>query len=319
MQPRLADIYRSRASCQLARKDAEGALKDLDRVIELDGPAGRRNLADDHTKRGRILHQLGRRSEAHDAFAAAFRIIEHYPPAEHAEARLFLDEDRFREALASLDNYLARRAGTFEDLQTRGQLRVKLGDFAGAVNDLSRAIDLCATTQASAEEGAVRSELSRLHAQRGWVYIVTDAPKIALADFKDALRLDPENSDAYNGLGFVRVATGNLRQGIADAEEALRRGPRTPRMLYNSARVYAEAAGVLRATRDKSSPTLIQRHETRALELLGSALEATPRNDRGRFWAEYVQKDVAMNALRTAPRFIDLETRYGKKKGVIRK
>lgn len=318
-EPRVAFIYRNRARCQLARKDAEAALKDFDRVIELDGPGGGRMLADDHTMRGRILHQLGRRSEAHDAFAAAFRIVKHYPPAERAEARLFQDEDRFVEAVAALDRYLARASGTYDDLRTRGELRVKLGDFAGAVNDLSRAIDLCAALTRAVEDGGPRPELSRLHAQRGWVYIVTDAPKIALADFKDALKLDPDNADAYNGLGFVRVSTGNLKQGLADAEESLHRGPRTPRMLYNSARVYAQAVAVLRAARDKPSPTMIQRHETRALELLDSALEATPRNERIRFWSEYVQKDVAMNSLRTAPRFVDLETRYGRRKGTTRK
>ena len=67
--------------------------------------------------------------------------------------------------------------------------------------------------------------------------------QLALRDFELAIELDPKDSEAYNGRGFVRASLGRHREAMQDAAEALRHGPTSPRLLYNAARIYAQCPG----------------------------------------------------------------------------
>ena len=69
------------------------------------------------------------------------------------------------------------------------------------------------------------------------------------------------------GRGYGRVLSGDYRQAVADAEEALRCGPPSPRLYYNVARIYAQASG-----NADSSTWERSRHEARTVELLCAAL-----------------------------------------------
>ena len=74
---------------------------------------------------------------------------------------------------------------------------------------------------------ALASEPAPLLAQRGWLYILTESPRLALHDFEAALRLDPSHVEAYSGRGLARVRLGQDREGVADAEQALGHGEPT--------------------------------------------------------------------------------------------
>src|SRR5262249_56280115 len=78
---------------------------------------------------------------------------------------------------------------------------------------------------------------------RGWVYLMTEAPKPALADFDEALHLDPKHGEAYLGRAYAQVLLGKPGEALRDAEEGLRCGPESPRLCYNAARVYAQLVG----------------------------------------------------------------------------
>ena len=107
-----------------------------------------------------------------------------------------------------------------------------------------------------------------MQAYRGWTHLVVDAPKLALRDFELAIELDSKNGDAYNGRGFVRAGLGRHREAVQDAAEALRLGPRSPRLLYNAARIYAQCPGP---------------DPQRALELIQQALSLLPADERRDF------------------------------------
>ena len=81
-----------------------------------------------------------------------------------------------------------------------------------------------------------------LHARRGWAYLVSGAPHLALRDFEEAIRLDPSSGDAYSGRGSALVALGRCREAVADAEESLRHGESDARSHYSAARILALAA-----------------------------------------------------------------------------
>src|SRR5206468_220256 len=90
----------------------------------------------------------------------------------------------------------------------RGLARAELGQYPGAIDDYTKALELEPT--------------SAVLAYRGWAHVVCDAPKLALRDFELAIELDPKNGDAYNGRGIVRAGQARFRDAANDADEAVR-------------------------------------------------------------------------------------------------
>ena len=147
---------------------------------------------------------------------------------------------RFEEVIKAFDRYLETGKPLESVYRGRGLARAELGQYPGAIEDFTKALELHPT--------------SAVQAYRGWTHLVVDAPKLALRDFELAIELDPKNGDAYNGRGFVRASLGRHREAIQDAAEALRHGPPSPRLLYNAARIYAQCPGPYRAARTGVDP-----------------------------------------------------------------
>jgi tetratricopeptide (TPR) repeat protein len=186
---------------------------------------------------------------------------------------------RFQEVIEAFDRYLQAGKPLESVYRGRGLARAELGQFPGAIEDFTKALELRPT--------------SAVQAFRGWTHLVVDAPKLAQRDFELAIELDPHNGDAYNGRGLARVRLGRQREAALDAAEALRQGPSSPRLYYNAARIYAQCS---------------TRYSRRALELVHQAINLLPAEKRRAFWSKHIQKDPAFSSLRLHPVFIELET-----------
>src|SRR5262249_55514724 len=152
---------------------------------------------------------------------------------------------------------------------------------------------------------ALRPNDPRVHAQRGWVYLVTGTPKWALRDFQEAVRLAPNNGDAYSGRGRALAQLGRPREAVADAEEALRRGPKTARLLFNVACVFARAGAG--AGQDGREPARLQE---RAVQLIRDALDLEPAPARRAFWDHTVRAEADLAPLRKTAGFAQLAVEY---------
>jgi serine/threonine protein kinase/tetratricopeptide (TPR) repeat protein len=277
LEPALAHLYRLRARLYLERKEPALALKDFDRAIErenTDSPF----LADDHVERGRLLLLDRKYSEALASFDAALRRRKDHPQALRLRAEALFQLGRYQEVIETFDRYLETGKPLESVYRGRGLARAALGKYPGAIEDYTRALELQPT--------------SAVQAYRGWAHLVCDAPKLALRDFELAVQLDPDNADAYSGRGFVLAGQGRRREAVRDAEEALRRGPESPRLLYNAARIYAQCG---------------ESNERRALELIRQALGLLPADQRPAFWSAYIRTDAAVQALRRHPQFLQME------------
>jgi eukaryotic-like serine/threonine-protein kinase len=135
---------------------------------------------------------------------------------------------------------------------------------------------------------------------RGWVYVVTDAPRLAWQDFEEAIQLDPSGADAYNGRGAARLRLGEHRQAVADAERAVSLGGPTADLFYKAARVHALAAAVVSAearTNAQESLPLVTRYQDRAVGLLREAIRRIPADRRALFLKDVILGDPDLGTI----------------------
>jgi eukaryotic-like serine/threonine-protein kinase len=285
-------LYRDRAQVDLSRKDPAPAVRaralhDLEQAIELEKPDNP-VLAQDHTNRGRLLLRDHRETEALAAWDAALKVVPDYTEAHRLRIDLLFNLKRYDDVIRSCDALITARKPTPAIFELRGLARAECKDFAGAIDDVTNAM-------------ALQPDRAALVCRRGWLYIVSDAPRLALHDFEAAIRLDPSIGDAYNGRGFSRLRLGEHHHAVADAEKALGFGEPTSHVFYNAARVYALAAVVAAAEARKKGTdtvTVVARYEDRATGLLRAALKRMPENQRASFWRDVVPADPALRSLR---------------------
>src|SRR5580704_15845876 len=86
------------------------------------------------------------------------------------------------------------------------------------------AIAACSRAIASGEFRG--EELAKIYANRGTEYKNKGDLDRAIADYSEAIRLDPEHVKAYNNRGITWAAKGELDRAIADYSEAIRLDPK---------------------------------------------------------------------------------------------
>jgi tetratricopeptide (TPR) repeat protein len=318
LQPGLAVLYHKRGQIQRARRDLSAALRDFTEAVRrLTGVAGGRLsvteaevLADAHAERGKILYLQEHHAEALEAFNAARTVSPDWALLQLGRAGVLQHLRRYPEALQAYDDYLRReRKPAAEVFEARALVRTKLQDYAGAVADYSRALDI-----------APRPAALRLRIHRGWTYLVNGVPKLARQDFDEAIRLDGRNGDAHVGRGYALVQLGRtqgIAQGIADVERGLRLTSGDSRLLWNAAQAYAQAAGKLAAEPGpRSRPDLDRQlaYQDQAVELLRKALLLVPAGKRASFWKDYIQDNPALGPIRNCHAFAQLAADYRRMK-----
>ena len=273
LEPALAHPYRLRARLHLERNEPALAIGDFGRAIERENKTSP-FLVDDHVENGRLLLGEGKYAKALATFDAALELQRDHGLAQRLRAETLFRMGRFEEVIAAFDQYLETGKPLETVYRGRGLARAELGQYPGAIEDFTKALELHAT--------------SAVQAYRGWTHLVVEAPKLALRDFELAVELDSKNSDAVSGRGFARALLGRHQEAVQDAAEALRLGPRSARLLYNVARIHAKCPG--------SGPT-------RALELIQQSLAMLPKEERTKFWSTHIRTDAAMAALRSYSSF----------------
>jgi tetratricopeptide (TPR) repeat protein/tRNA A-37 threonylcarbamoyl transferase component Bud32 len=331
--PGVASLYRIRARFHLRRHDLQAALRDFATAIATDSPDGAAaDLAKDQAWRGRILHRLRDYKQAVAAYDRAVKLRPDYADAYLWRGEALLQLRDYPAAAASLDEYVRRqRWPVAAAYRARALARSELGRYPEAIQDYGRALELEPETAAAhaalgvalaggsgalsalSDLGAVleaRRGRAALYAARGWVYLAYQAPLLALPDFEAAVRLAPQGGQAYNGRGLARVRLGRHQEGTADADLALQHGPASPELCYGAARVFAQAVAAVTVTldgsyRDRLAQGQRGRYRERAFTLLSRALRLSSPGE-ARLWRKRLQRDSALEPIRTDPRFAGL-------------
>jgi len=153
-----------------------------------------------------------------------------------------------------------------------------------------------------------------LYANRGWAYLQSGAPASALRDFDRALRMDASNAHALSGRALANVQQRRPREAVADARESLRVRPGDHRQFYNAARILCQAAVCLEADAAHFPGAWNEAGGYRAesIEYLARAANLAPEADREKFWDEVVRTDPALEPVRKARQFVELDVRFAR-------
>jgi tetratricopeptide (TPR) repeat protein len=331
----LAGVYRTRAQLYLEQRNAEAALRDFERALKAYPPgANRSEMATVHADSGDVLYRLGRYQEALSAYDAALRINATLPSVYRSRAQALLRLQRYREAEVSLERSIERGRHVQPELLSLlsctpmaglggvpwaslvlssrrnaalklaangywacGRVRFVLKNYAGAIEDYTRALALVPD--------------SVTYLERGWSYLLSEAPKLALHDFEEALLINRDNAEAYNGRAHARMRLGQYQLAVEDASTLLRLKPKVPRLVYSAARIYAQA--VAKAEADRRRPRrgeLARDYQDRAVLLLRKTLDLLPARQRGRFWREKIMADRSLYPIHGSTGFLQLATDY---------
>jgi tetratricopeptide (TPR) repeat protein len=297
-------VCRSRAKVHEQQNDWKAAVRDLELAVRHE-PAGKLSPAAalDLRFMGQLLLKGGQINAALRAGDAVLAATPDDSAAQRLRAEALLRLDRFAEAIHALDQYVEgeRRAGRYVEsrvYRARARAAVAIGDYVAAAQDYSRALD-----------GDDPANTAADHAGRGWCYLMQEVWPLALRDFEATVRLDPGNGDGYCGRGYALAKCGRLREAVRDADKALQLGSDAPRTLYNTARIFAQAASGAAASGagDRADR---QQHLERAVELLRQAMGALPPSQRADFWRRHVEQDAALNPVRAAPGYRNLVAVY---------
>jgi serine/threonine protein kinase/tetratricopeptide (TPR) repeat protein len=287
IEPETAHLYRLRARLHVEGKEPALALKDFDRAIQLEKTDSPHHVGD-HVERGRLLLRDNRPAEALASLEVALGLEKDHSLGQrlraealfHMAAQERTEPDRrarYQEVIDAFDRYLESGKPLESVYRGRGLARAELGQFPGAIDDFTKALELQPT--------------SAVQAHRGWIHLIVEAPKLALRDFELAIELDAKNGDAYNGRGFVRATLGQYADAMKDADNAVRLGPASPRLLFSAARIHAQCP----------------KGENRAVELILQSLRLLPAEQHRAFWSANIQTDRALQAIRRHPRFLQME------------
>jgi len=300
LKPDFAPLYRGRAKVLPDRVDStpaqrEAARSDLKLAIlheKPDDPV----LALDHTNLGELFYRDERFEDALEESKLALQVVPSYVEAHVLQVQSLLKMKRYDETITSCD--LALKNGKKSSLlyELRAVALAARHHYPDAIRDFGKALE-------------TRANDGQLLARRGWTYLVFDSPRLALADFEAAIKLDPADGDAYNGRGTARARLGDQMAAVVDAREALRHGRTNPRVTYNAARIYALAASIAASElgeKGRLARPLSSRYQDIAVQLVREAFEREAPEKRAAFWRETVEPDPALKAIRRRLKFEEL-------------
>jgi tetratricopeptide (TPR) repeat protein len=202
-------------------------------------------------------------------------------------------------------------AGIF---RARGFARQRLNQFEAAVEDYGYALELEPEDWASYD-------------QRGRCFLVLGSYSLAERDFHRAIGLHADEPDLYTGRGFARVKLGRVTEAVTDTDEALRKAREkdaaakkdadgksptshvTPILLYQAARVYAQATA---QPRERVTAEQRRTYEKLGLTMVQKAVEANPPEKQPKFWQDVISTDRELEPLHKSEQYARMDTDYSR-------
>ncbi len=285
LDPHDMDAYSNRATAYRASKRQALAIADLNEVI---GATPSNALA--YYDRGTAYELSGELDKAEADYREVVKRMPSYAPALAALGRLdakrnpdlalselgvairfdpksvavrtrailYLSIQQPERALADLDRAIANDASDDVAWANRGVAKSRLGDFAGAIADCTRAIDLAPT---------VANRVNRANA-----YATLHRNDEALADFDLALKAEPRNLAALLGRANANYESKRLTASLDDYTSIIEADPRNAMAYFKRGNIHLDLKDFRAAYSDFSESLKVEPNQ--AVVLLNRSIVA---------------------------------------------
>jgi lipoprotein NlpI len=137
----------------------------------------------------------------------------------------------------------------------------------------------------------------------------------AIADYDEAIKLDPKNASALTNRGTAHSEKGDAEAALADFDEAIKRNPRYASAYFNRANAYAAKGDVDRAVADYTMSIRYDRRNVNAYIARGALQLASGAATKARADMVLATRLDRRNAY--AVLWQDIAERRAKQKGVL--
>jgi tetratricopeptide (TPR) repeat protein len=206
------------------QKDLDNALKDFDAALKLD-PSHVNAL----TNRGDLYRQAGKR----DLAVADYQKV----------LTLSTDDAIKKKAIVALSELGVSTADKGAD-----------PDYQGC-EKLSGIAAVAACDRAIASQGFGGKDLAELYRMRGWERRQKGDSDGAMADYTEAIEIDPANSTAYHNRGDLSYALNAFDRALDDFNQSIKLNDSVANVFWGRGRVY-QAKGEIELARDDYTKAL---------------------------------------------------------------
>ena len=279
--PKEGRFYTLRASSWWALQEAEKALADFDRAIELGYEEAHAFIS-----RGLFHASMGNYEKAIADYEKAIEADPKDIAPVVNRAAVFMMTRRFEEAIEDYTEALNREPKRITLLHQRAIAYKASGDLDNAAADFSNILEL--------KPNDITAVMGR-----GYIYFQKQDHHAAIKDFTRAIEINPENAVALNNRGYNRFRVDDFPGALQDYDRALKIAPKYTLALQNRAWLLATAPDEkLRdpAAAVKSAKTACEltNYESPAdVSALAAALAADGKFSEAVGWQEKVIEMVA--------------------------
>jgi tetratricopeptide (TPR) repeat protein len=242
--PDSIEALQARAVFRLQKQDLNGAVSDLQAVIQKD--PGNVEVA---AAAVAALVELQKPDEALELVDEALKSAPKAGGLYRLRAGILQEKDMLQEALAALNEAVELDADDMEARLQRAQLRLELEDAAGAKDDVEKVLnEVPGSVQALLLRSFVAIDQKRyadaisdmqlliksFPENTNWalqlanLYQMDERPRQAIELATSLIDRDPRSWQAYRVRGDSRLSIGEHKEAIEDYKKALEIGPETP-------------------------------------------------------------------------------------------
>lgn len=281
LNPTEGRYYTLRASSWWALGNAERALEDFDKAIDLGYQAPHA-----YTSRGLFHAEMGNFDEAIADYNEALRLDPEDLSPLINRAAVYMSQREFLHAAADYTRVLEERKESVSLLHQRAIALKAAGRLEDAAADFAAILD-----KQPENYSAIMG--------RGYLRFQQQKHELAIKDFSRAIELNPKDAVAFNNRGYNRHQLGDFAGALDDYAAAIKLAPNYALALQNRAWLLATAAD--ESFRDPAAAVLaakqaceLSNYESIAdLSVLGAALASDGQFDEAVGWQEKVVEAVA--------------------------
>ena len=193
-----AEYYLRKGNEALQRGDAEGAIADFDRVLEL-----KPDFAEAYNTRGNAKSDLDEHSGAMADYARTIELKPDYAEAYYNRGNAKANLGDYSGAMADYDQAIELKPDLAVAYNNRGMVKFILGEPCSAMADYDRAIEL-------------KPDDAKAYNDRGSVKFLLGDNYGAIADYDRAIELKPDFAKAYYKRGLDYASLGDKEKARRD-------------------------------------------------------------------------------------------------------